>query len=161
MDMQDHRSDETPPFLLRDLERLVAKTCAEPDLVPIYHAAIGHLRRILGMVIPEATTTADDAVSSSEGSRVAQQRPWLDIGDIFVWKWTVASDLLPLLREPAVRQEAVTIFAHFLILLKKLESQWWLDGWAAHLMDLVWAALDQEHRLWIQWPVEELGWVPP
>ncbi|KAL2752739.1 hypothetical protein ACRALDRAFT_1072597 [Sodiomyces alcalophilus JCM 7366] len=155
------RPEDSPTSLLRDLERLVAKTCAEPELVPIYHAAIGHLRRILGMAIPGATTTTADDVSDGYAP-LAQQRPLLlDASDIFVWQWTVANDLLPLLKGPAARQEAVAIFAHFLILLKKLESQWWLDGWAAHLMGMVWAALDQEHRLWIRWPVEELGWVPP
>ncbi|ROT35918.1 hypothetical protein SODALDRAFT_316163 [Sodiomyces alkalinus F11] len=150
--IRDPRSEETPRTLLGDLERLVAKTCTEPDLIPIYHTAIGHLRRILGMVIPCAP---------NGDWRATQQLLLLDVSDVFVWQWTVADDLLPLLKGQKVRQEAVAIFAHFLILIKKLESQWWLEGWTAHLMRLVWTSLDQEHRLWIQWPAEEMGWVPP
>ncbi|CAJ2509927.1 Uu.00g058270.m01.CDS01 [Anthostomella pinea] len=67
-----------------------------------------------------------------------------DLTDAFVWIFVVADDLLPLLRVPT--QEAVAIFSFFCVLLKRLETK------SYHL-------LDEEHRLWIQWPIEEMGWV--
>lgn len=80
-----------------------------------------------------------------------------DLTDAFVWIFEVAEDLLPLLREPT--QEAVAIFAFFTVLLKRLERHWWLHGWADHLIAKSYNLLDEEHRLWIQWPLQEIGYV--
>jgi hypothetical protein len=81
-----------------------------------------------------------------------------DVTDLFVWIFEVATDFLPLLRTPT--QEAVAIFAFFCVLLKGLRSQWWLHGWVDHLIARSYHLLDREHQLWIQWPLEELGYVP-
>jgi len=58
-------------------------------------------------------------------------------------------------------QEAVAIFAHFSILLRHHESHWWLQGWAEHLISRAYEILDAEHRSWIEWPMNEVGWMPP
>ncbi|OHE95460.1 hypothetical protein CORC01_09193 [Colletotrichum orchidophilum] len=128
--------------LLADLQRLVNKTCGDAALLPVYNRAIDELRRTLSGFL-------------WDGGR------GMDITDAFVWKYLMAEDFLPLLKSPGATQEAVAIFAHFCILLKRLENEWWLQGWATHLISRAWAVLDQDHRLWIQWPIEELGWVPP
>ncbi|KAF9875546.1 C6 zinc finger protein [Colletotrichum karsti] len=128
--------------LLADLQRLVNKTCADPELLPTYNRAIDELRRTLSIFL-------------WDGGR------GMDITDAFVWKYLMAEEFLPLLKSPGATQEAVAIFSHFCILLKRLENEWWLQGWATHLISRAWALLDQDHRLWIQWPIEELGWVPP
>ncbi|TDZ71780.1 putative transcriptional regulatory protein [Colletotrichum trifolii] len=128
--------------LLADLQRLVNKNCANPELLPIYNRAIEELRRTLSVFL-------------WDGGR------GMDITDAFVWKYLMAEEFLPLLKTPGATQEAVAIFSHFCILLKRLENEWWLQGWATHLISRAWALLDQDHRLWIQWPIEELGWVPP
>ncbi|KAK2603314.1 hypothetical protein N8I77_009779 [Diaporthe amygdali] len=79
-----------------------------------------------------------------------------DLTDAFVWIFEVAEDFLPLLREPT--QEAVAIMAFFAVLLKRLEKQWWLRGWADHLIAKSYNLLDDEHRLWVQWPLQETGY---
>ncbi|KAK6850977.1 C6 zinc finger protein [Apiospora arundinis] len=79
------------------------------------------------------------------------------ITDAFVWIFEVAADFLPLLRDTT--QEAVAIFAFFTVFLNKAGSQWCLHGWADHLIDKCYTLLDEEHRNWIQWPLEEMGWV--
>ncbi|KXH35844.1 hypothetical protein CSIM01_00558 [Colletotrichum simmondsii] len=139
-----HTRDESKiqSDLLADLQRLVNKTCADAALLPIYNRAIDELRRTLSVFL-------------WDGGR------GMDITDAFVWKYLMAEDFLPLLKSPGHTQEAVAIFSHFCILLKRLENEWWLQGWATHLISRAWAVLDQDHRLWIQWPIEELGWVPP
>ncbi|KAI0198883.1 hypothetical protein F4808DRAFT_434122 [Astrocystis sublimbata] len=81
-----------------------------------------------------------------------------EVTDIFVWVFQVGDDLVPLLREPT--QSAVTILAFFCVLLRALKSQWWLNGWADYLMAKSYELLDREHRLWIQWPMEEMGYIP-
>ncbi|KAI0391132.1 hypothetical protein F5Y17DRAFT_24859 [Xylariaceae sp. FL0594] len=83
-----------------------------------------------------------------------------EVTDIFVWVFLVGDDLVPLLRRPEPTQNAVAILAFFCVLLRALRSQWWLNGWVEYLMAKSYALLDSEHRLWIQWPMEEIGYVP-
>lgn len=189
--MGEAKDDNPDSPLLSGLQASINKACAsEPQLLYVYNKAISQLRHVLRLIMPaqhgRAPTAAAAAVmagagldaavmdldgadggagegASAEADRNPPQRlgKSLDSGDIFITIWMVARDFLPLLRGPDARQEAVAIFAHFLIILKKLEPQWWSDGWPEHLIERIWEMLDQEHRLWIQWPVEELGWVPP
>ncbi|KAK6858738.1 hypothetical protein PG995_005302 [Apiospora arundinis] len=79
-----------------------------------------------------------------------------DLTDAFVWIYAVIDDLVPLLRVPT--QEAVAIFAFFSVFFKRLGTQWYIEGWADHLISKAYSLLDEEHRLWIQWPLEEMGW---
>ncbi|KAH8163202.1 hypothetical protein CIB48_g5041 [Xylaria polymorpha] len=81
-----------------------------------------------------------------------------EVTDIFVWVFQVGDDFVPLLRAPT--QSAMAILAFFCVLLRGLKSQWWLNGWADYLMAKSYALLDSEHRLWIQWPMEEIGYIP-
>ncbi|KAI0402995.1 hypothetical protein F4802DRAFT_327055 [Xylaria palmicola] len=82
-----------------------------------------------------------------------------EVTDVFVWVFQVGDDFVPLLREPPT-QSAAAILAFFCVLLRGLRSQWWLHGWADYLMARSYALLDAEHRLWIRWPMEEIGYVP-
>ncbi|KAK0724205.1 hypothetical protein B0H67DRAFT_597958 [Lasiosphaeris hirsuta] len=89
-----------------------------------------------------------------------------DVLDAMLWLWEVSDSLVPLLKSDPARdlapaQEAVAIFAHFCILLKHHESHWWLQGWGDHLISRAYDILDAEHRSWIEWPMREIGWVPP
>lgn len=80
-----------------------------------------------------------------------------DLTDAFVWVFEVAEDFLPLLRRPT--QEAVAITAFFAVLLKRIDRHWWLQGWADHLVAKSHGILDEEHRLWIQWAMQEIGYI--
>ncbi|KAH8176536.1 C6 zinc finger protein [Sarocladium implicatum] len=156
--------------LMVDLQAAVNRSCSDPGLLSIYNGVIDHLRNVLGRLMPQVsnkpTQTQEGSLSgpSSPGSISGQTSlpvTPLEAWDIFVWQWDAAKDFIPLLRGDAPHQEAMTIYAHFLIMLKKLDTQWWLEGWAIHIMERVWASLDDEYKLWIQWPIQEIGWVPP
>jgi hypothetical protein len=56
--------------------------------------------------------------------------------------------------------EALAIFAHFCIMVKKLESHWWAQGWTNRIMSEIHAFLDEEHRTWLFRLMEEIGWLP-
>ncbi|KAH6643428.1 hypothetical protein BKA67DRAFT_596175 [Truncatella angustata] len=107
------------------------------------------LRRIYGIAIAELKKSFSQLQHS--------QTPY-ELTDAFVWIYVVAEDLLPLLRAPT--QEAVAIFAFFCVLLKALDGQWWLQGWGQHLISRAYALLDDEWRLRIRWPIDEIGWIP-
>ncbi|KAF6794653.1 C6 zinc finger protein [Colletotrichum sojae] len=132
------------PDALEELRRLIGENCADAELLAIYELAIDELRHPLSL----ALRSGDDGAE-------------MDILDMFIWKYFVTDDFLPLLRNPHERQEAVAIYAHFCIVLKRLESQWWLQGWATHLISQAWELLDENHKPWIRWPMEEVGWAPP
>ncbi|KAK6220954.1 c6 zinc finger protein [Colletotrichum tabaci] len=130
------------PGALEGLRQRVNGSDTDEDLLRIYNLAIDELRHPMSLAM-------------HEGGRD------MDIMDIFIWKYFVSDEFLPLLKTPGANQEAIVIYAHFCIVLKRLESQWWLQGWATHLISQAWELLDEGHKTWIQWPMEELGWVPP
>ncbi|TVY73294.1 Sterol uptake control protein [Lachnellula suecica] len=80
-----------------------------------------------------------------------------ETGDVFRWLLRVCDEYLQLLKDGA--QEALTIFAYSCVLFKKTECYWWMEGWSSQLMSNIHRHLDEEHRMWIQWPIEEIGWV--
>ncbi|RFU35439.1 hypothetical protein B7463_g906, partial [Scytalidium lignicola] len=78
--------------------------------------------------------------------------------DIFIWLFRASDDYIALLKGKA--QAALSIFAFSCVLLRKLEKNWWMEGWSTHMLEMIYYSLDEEHRLWIQWPIQEIGWVP-
>lgn len=175
------------PSLLADIQSIIHRTCANPDLIPIYDDMIEQLRRILGLILAPAPSVmgaahthsysqngqggsgvaqspgANSMSESSSSETLAAPPSWtkLEAWDILIWQWTQGKNFLPLLDAAAPPQEAVVIFAYCVLVLKKLESQWYVEGWADHLMGKTWALLDEEHRHWVVWATEEMGWIPP
>lgn len=78
--------------------------------------------------------------------------------DMFIWPYRVPDHYLYLLRQRA--PGALVIYAHFSVLLKHLDTHWWMKDWAEYLISQIYGLLDEEHRLWIRGPIEEIGWVP-
>ncbi|KAH7020503.1 hypothetical protein EDB80DRAFT_882537 [Ilyonectria destructans] len=78
--------------------------------------------------------------------------------DLFFWLYGCIDGFLPLVK--ARNQEAWVVMAHFCLILKKAETQWWLQGWADCTMRKIHQELDDEHKSWILGPAEEMGWIP-
>jgi hypothetical protein len=135
-----HTAEHLRSHLLRDLQGQINATVTDVAFLTIYNGAIDELRVQLSFCL-------------------SQDQQSLDLMDAFVWQIGQADDFLPLLRQPT--QEAAAIMAHFCVMLKCFESHWWLQGWATALITKVWGVLDSAHRPWVQWAVEEVGWVPP
>lgn len=121
---------------LKELEMLVSASVVDAEALRVYTYAIKELRMV--------------SVSFFNGSQT-------DITDLFTWIYLVLDDFLPLLKVPT--QESVAIFAHFCVLLHKLEIHWWIQGWGDRLIRRAYKILDNEHKLWITWPMEEMGCV--
>ncbi|KAK4143080.1 sterol uptake control protein 2 [Dichotomopilus funicola] len=174
------------PNLLVDVQSLIHRTCANPDLILIYDDMIEQLRRVLGLILtpprgamgathvhshgssvpqtPGGATMPGSSPSGAAGAGAAPEAlPWtkLEAWDILIWQWTQGKHFLPLLDAVDPPQEALVIFAYCLLVVRKLESQWYVEGWADHLMGKTWALLDAEHRHWVVWATEEMGWIPP
>ncbi|KAK8239598.1 C6 zinc finger protein [Phyllosticta capitalensis] len=78
---------------------------------------------------------------------------------VFVWLFRLSDEFVECARQR--KPVALVIFAHFCVLLHTLESSWWMKGWVYHLMSGIYKSLDREFRVWVQWPIEQIGWVPP
>jgi hypothetical protein len=120
--------------ILDNLQTLISRDVQDDDLLHIYIIAINNLRG--------AYCIAD----------------W-DIVDAFIWIYGCADGFSTLLGAPT--QEALVILAHFCVLLKRSERQWWLQGWSDHTMSTIYHLLDEKHKLWVLSPAEEVGWVAP
>ncbi|KAE8371817.1 hypothetical protein BDV26DRAFT_275302 [Aspergillus bertholletiae] len=83
----------------------------------------------------------------------------LETADVFVWLMRVPYDFLVLLKnyEPL----ALVILAYFCVLLHQLEWMWCIKGWSTHLLSQIYDQLSPTHRVWIRWPIEQIGFLPP
>ncbi|PBP27436.1 putative C6 transcription factor [Diplocarpon rosae] len=88
----------------------------------------------------------------------SQSNKW-EPNHVFAWLFGTPKEFGHMISE--YRQEALVIFAYGCVLFKRLDSFWWLEGWAERLISQVYDSLDTEHRSWIQWPLEQIGWFPP
>ena len=105
----------------------------------------------------EALTAYDHAVAELRGQfhAFAVNPPASrDISDVFIWIFELLDDFFPLLKIPT--QEAVVIVTYFAILLKKLDSICWMEGWADYLVSWAQNLLDANHQPWISWPLAEI-----
>jgi hypothetical protein len=89
----------------------------------------------------------------SDGRKVS-----LQFQSIGVWIYRSTDEFVALLqkRHPA----ALAIFAHACIPLNDVSSHWTMAGWIPHLLTGIWERLPQEYHQWIQWPIQQIGWIP-
>jgi hypothetical protein len=125
---------------LAEIRQLIEKTIANRQDIAIYLDAIDSLRKSF-------ITYPDQGQGAS-----------FESADIFIWVFEVDPRFLELLRQRT--QESLCIFSYFCVFLRRLDSYWWMEGWATHLISKIYHLLDEEHRLWIRWPIEEIGWIP-
>jgi hypothetical protein len=76
----------------------------------------------------------------------------------YTWFFWISGDYLKLLKDGD--NEALCVLAYYTVLIKTIENNWWIEGWAVHMLRRIYMLLDDVHRLWIRWPIEEVGWVP-
>ncbi|KAI1213198.1 uncharacterized protein F4807DRAFT_313607 [Annulohypoxylon truncatum] len=77
---------------------------------------------------------------------------------VFMWLFGIRDGFTQLTK--GHDNEALSVLAFFCVLLKRLDYIWWIEGWGSHLIGRIYSVLDEGYRLWIQWPIEEIGWVP-
>lgn len=80
------------------------------------------------------------------------------IRGLYTWMYKIPDEFLSLLRNR--NHKALCILAFVCVLIHRLEYNWWFQGWGVHLIDRIYGALDEVHRFWIKWPIQQIGWVP-
>lgn len=80
------------------------------------------------------------------------------VRSLFTWMYRVPDEFVSLLRNK--NNKALCILAFFCVILHRVEYHWWFQGWGTYLIDHIYAALDEVHRFWIRWPIQQIGWIP-
>jgi len=124
---------------LTDLRQAIKETVRDSHALETYMGAIDELEK--------AFTVAYKGIFQT-----------IETTDVFIFLFRVSEEYLTFLKERT--QESLAIFAYFCVIAKRLENNWWSVGWSNHLMSRIYSGLDEEHKLWIRWPIEEIGWVP-
>lgn len=144
---------------LAELLQQLSTTLADSHLIQVYAKSIEVLEICFcscycapTVSYPVLQIDLDSGFYSHDASRPPST------SDIYAWLYKLSPEYLQLLAQRT--PEALVIFAHFCVLLKTLDGCWWMQGWPAHLLQTIWNLLGEHHRLWIRWPMEEVGWRP-
>lgn len=127
------------PHLLALHDNIVA-TVTDKGKLGIYLEAVSGLQKVFPMEPPEGNRGAPNT---------SQQA--------FTWLYKVEDSFVECLqrREPV----ALVVLAYFCVLLNDMGSTWWVAGWVDHLMSEIHDSLHGEHKMWLRWPVQEIGWI--
>jgi hypothetical protein len=142
MDLREASLAEAPQHEdpLRELQEYINAMIDDCESVPVYTAAISLLRKSFALYFKK------------DNFRI-------ETGDVMVWIMHVSDEYVNRLRKHT--QVSLVILGFFCVILRMLDSHWFMEGWATHLISKIYHLLDEEHRLWIRWPIEEIGWIPP
>ena len=103
-------------------------------------------------VAKEACTAAISALRWTWGA-VSFSRT--DHGFAMLWLGMVERSYTGLLK--AGNQMALTILAHYGVVLHGLRYQWWSREWGSQLVEAACGRLDANWQPWIQWPMKQVG----
>ncbi|CAK7212610.1 hypothetical protein SCUCBS95973_001522 [Sporothrix curviconia] len=138
------------------LRRVVLKAAtADPDPhenPAVYATSLDTLERSFVYSYSTEGRTPGAATDQSSPVGLAQT------SSVYAWLYCMEDAFVELVVQR--RPLALVVFAHFCVLLRLLSGCWWMQGASTHLMQEIWDLLDADHRLWIRWPIEELGWRP-
>ncbi|KAF2011579.1 hypothetical protein BU24DRAFT_284402 [Aaosphaeria arxii CBS 175.79] len=81
------------------------------------------------------------------------------IRGFYTFLFEISDEYLTLLKN--LDSDSLCIFAFFSVLIQDFEKYWWAKGWGKHLIKRIYFLLDEEYRIYIRWPIEQIGWVPP
>ncbi|KAJ5381537.1 uncharacterized protein N7496_003965 [Penicillium cataractarum] len=132
------RSTANQTFLI-NLRRLIEESVNDPIELKCYTDAIDDLGKSFATIFEVGSSNCETA-------------------DIFIWLLRITDQFLNQLRQRT--PEALVIFGYYCVILKEVEWAWWMQGFSIHIIRAIHHYLDEEHRCWLQWPMEQLGWVP-
>ncbi|KAE9377699.1 hypothetical protein N431DRAFT_541355 [Stipitochalara longipes BDJ] len=104
------------------------------------------------------STTLYKQAATSLASAFATTAPASDFTTwdaLRVWPMRLSLPFLEMVREG--QPGALVLLAHYCILLKKIEGEWFFEGRSRRLMGAILGRLGREWWKWIEWPMEEIG----
>jgi hypothetical protein len=136
---RDARSSAAMPHHLLTLKQLLEHSVSDRGELKCYHDSIDDMAKSFATVAEVGSHNCETA-------------------DIFIWMLRVSDEYFDYLRRRT--PEALVIFAYFCVVMKEMEWAWWMQGFSVHTISGIYSSLDEEHRCWLQWPIQQVGWVP-
>jgi len=125
------------------IRSLISSSCAEHRLslaeMETCNTALEQLAKMF--------TVAAEQVGSSDYTR-----------QILLWMMVVPDAFITLVQDR--NKEALCVFAYYCVLLKRLDSMWFMEGWSDDLIKNIYFILDESYRDYVVWPMKEIRWVP-
>ncbi|KAF2714821.1 hypothetical protein K504DRAFT_395531 [Pleomassaria siparia CBS 279.74] len=127
---------------LARLRELIETTSTSPDESQVLNKGLDELFRLYS------------SRHVTEGRKTQAQ-----LRSIGIWLYRASNDFTGLLqkRHPA----ALVLFAFSCVALHGLSSNWAMGPWVPHILSAIHERLPLEYLPWIQWPLQQIGWIPP
>ncbi|KAF4784434.1 C6 zinc finger protein [Colletotrichum scovillei] len=124
---------------LAEIEELVDEVYAAED--SIHRPAFAHLKSCYRKLF----TAPDEPKVDNE------QIPSI----IYGWLYELRDDFVLSIerREPV----PLVLLAYYAVLLQQLEHHWFMEGWSLQVTNGVYAILEDSHRQFLTWPLEQVG----
>jgi hypothetical protein len=133
--------------------------------VPDYKQPFSDLRKYIeqefAMEIPTTETCLpllDTLLSSFDNVYGPIVRSGMDDGlhepEVFGWLYRLPEEFNELLKEK--HSAALMILACFVVLMKEIGHNWYIEGWVDHLMAGVIQFLGEQYKSLINWPIQQI-----
>ncbi|KAL9004357.1 MAG: hypothetical protein Q9188_002829 [Gyalolechia gomerana] len=130
-DTSETRLPKPADHQLRQLAELCETASGGDEAIEAYTEAVKALRKCFAKIFTRSSVECEIATA-------------------FTWPVEVPDKFIQLLQ--ARSPEALVILAHYCVVLHHLDNYWWLNGWAAQVMENISNELTELWRDWIQWP---------
>lgn len=71
------------------------------------------------------------------------------------WLYRRPEEMIRLLEEK--EPHALIVLGYWAVMLRFMESSWFMEGWAVHVLHGVSKSLHEDFRHWIEWPLQKIG----
>lgn len=81
--------------------------------------------------------------------------PGVGLMDLLMgWFYRLPEEMISSLerKEP----HSLVILAYWVVLLKYMDSAWFMDGWAEHMLSGISTHLREDFHQWIEWPLKQV-----
>ena len=106
--------------------------------------------------IARAFTTLEDVFSKTFGTSDSAPLDADETGHLaFMWLYILPDEFVELAQnhDPV----PLVVLSHFSILMKRLETQWWIRGWADNIVHSIKDMLSTEYHCLLEWPLQCLA----
>ena len=73
-----------------------------------------------------------------------------------IWHWAVRLPATFVERLKEQHSVPLVLLAHWCVILLQARHYWWVGSWVNRTMGEIEACINQEHRSWLEWPIEKI-----
>jgi hypothetical protein len=134
--------DETNSHIehLQEVQTLIQQNLQQESDVAMYDSVIDDLRTVMAEV---------------DKKRSIQWPPVGLMQVLMAWVYRLPDEFINRLEQKD--SMALVILSYWAMLLKYMQSVWFMKGWDVHVMGGIRVSLQSQFHQWIEWPMQQLG----